>query len=179
MPSDARASARGSGLSTMPSPPPKGRSSTVRCRSWVKLRRSWMPTSTSPSASARRRIPFSKMLEKKPGKMVTISNRIFTDDIGHLRWGGPPAARCRSGDTARCYSDAVVLKGNIHVEVEGLLRSVVHILYLHHIEGVPANVGHALFRWSESKDAQHHVLLVDRDHDPCLLSGLAIPGVED
>src|ERR1035441_7416261 len=90
-----------------------------------------------------------------------------------------PSARCRSGDTARCYSDAVVLKGNIHVEVEGLLRSVVHILYLHHIEGVPANVGHALFRWSESKDAQHHVLLVDRDHDPCLLSGLAIPGVED
>jgi hypothetical protein len=29
----------GSGLSTMPSPPPKGRSSTVRWRSWVKARR--------------------------------------------------------------------------------------------------------------------------------------------
>ena len=31
----------GSGLRTMPSPPPKGRSSTVRWRSWVKARRSW------------------------------------------------------------------------------------------------------------------------------------------
>jgi hypothetical protein len=43
-----------------------------------------MPTSTSPSASARRTIPFSKMLEKKPGKMVTISNRILVDDIGRF-----------------------------------------------------------------------------------------------
>ncbi len=34
----------GSGLSTMPSPPPKGRSSTVRWRSCVKLRRSCVAT---------------------------------------------------------------------------------------------------------------------------------------
>jgi hypothetical protein len=27
-------------------------------------------------------MPFSKMLEKKPGKMVTISKRIQTNDIG-------------------------------------------------------------------------------------------------
>ena len=31
-----------------------------------------------PSASARRRMPFSKMLAKKPGKMVTMSKRIRT-----------------------------------------------------------------------------------------------------
>ena len=48
------AAASGSGFNTIPSPPPKGRSSTVRCRSCVNSRRSCRPTDTSPSACARR-----------------------------------------------------------------------------------------------------------------------------
>ena len=43
------ASKIGSAFSTMPSPPPNGRSSTVRWRSCVKLRRSCAATSTSPA----------------------------------------------------------------------------------------------------------------------------------
>src|ERR1035441_4721660 len=79
---EVSASANGSGFKTIPSPPPKGRSSTVRWRSWVKARRLCTSTVTSPSASARRRIPFSKMLVKNSGKMVMISNFILFDDIG-------------------------------------------------------------------------------------------------
>ncbi len=76
IPSASRASASGSGLSTMPSPPPKGRSSTVRCLSCVKLRRSCVSIDTRPSFMARRTMPCSKKPAKKPGKMVTMSKRI-------------------------------------------------------------------------------------------------------
>jgi len=47
------ASPQGSGFMTMPGPPPYGASSTVRCRSWVKSRRSCTARSISPSAMAR------------------------------------------------------------------------------------------------------------------------------
>lgn len=46
------ASMMGSGLRTIPGPPPKGRSSTVRCRSRVKSRKSTASTSMSPFACA-------------------------------------------------------------------------------------------------------------------------------
>ena len=42
------ASPHGSGRITMPAPPPYGVSSTVRCRSWVQVRRSCTPSSTRP-----------------------------------------------------------------------------------------------------------------------------------
>ena len=65
---DATASKIGCALSTIPSPPPKGLSSTVRCRSCVKLRRSCVAISTRPVVWARLRIPYSKMLVKKSGE---------------------------------------------------------------------------------------------------------------
>src|SRR5580658_8665473 len=66
----------------MPSPPPNGRSSTVRCRSCVKSRRSCILISTNPEVCARRTIPCANTLSKKAGKMVTMSKRILTDDRG-------------------------------------------------------------------------------------------------
>src|SRR6266850_1737361 len=73
---DSTASKIGSGFSTMPSPPPKGRSSTVRCLSRVNPRRSCTPISMSPASRARRTIPCSSGPRKKSGKMVRISNFI-------------------------------------------------------------------------------------------------------
>ena len=55
--SDSTASNSGSGFITIPSPPPNGRSSTVRCRSCVNSRRSWTCVSISPASRARRTIP--------------------------------------------------------------------------------------------------------------------------
>ena len=52
MPSSSNASPHGSGLITMPAPPPYGVSSTVRCRSWVQVRRSWTCTSSRPWSRA-------------------------------------------------------------------------------------------------------------------------------
>src|ERR1035437_3648878 len=165
IPSDASASANGSGFSTIPSPPPKGRSSTVRCRSCVKARRSCTPTDTSPSASARRSIPFSKKLVKNSGKIVTISKRILFDDTA-VAWF-PPRTPVRRG--ARFPSEAVVLEGNIHVEVEGLLRSVLGVLHFHHVVGVTVLIHQALLRGHEAQHAQDHIFLVDVDHHPSLL----------
>src|SRR3954470_17203060 len=63
----------GSGFRTMPSPPPNGRSSTVRCRSCVNSRRSCTSIFTKPISAARRVIPCSRGPRKKSGKMVTMS----------------------------------------------------------------------------------------------------------
>src|SRR5690554_826500 len=46
------ASKTGSGLSTMPGPPPYGVSSTVRRRSWAKSRRLTISISTNPFSQA-------------------------------------------------------------------------------------------------------------------------------
>src|SRR3954469_9186386 len=76
IPSDSTHSNSGSGLSTMPSPPPNGRSSTVLCRSLVKARRSCTSICTMPASRARRMMPWSNGPRKNSGKMVTTSKRI-------------------------------------------------------------------------------------------------------
>ena len=72
----------GSGLRTMPSPPPKGRSSTVRWRSWVKARRSWVRRSTRPARAARATTPWVSGLTKKSGKMEMRSMRMGCGRLG-------------------------------------------------------------------------------------------------
>src|SRR5450631_1566402 len=70
------ASNKGPGFITIPSPPPNGRSSTVRCRSLVNTRKSCTPTSINPVSRARRTIPWSNGPAKNSGKIVIKSNRI-------------------------------------------------------------------------------------------------------
>src|SRR4051812_7261431 len=72
--SASSASPHGSGFITMPAPPPYGVSSTVRCRSWVHVRRSWMWTSSSPASCA---LPGkeSRRGARYSGKIVTTSRR--------------------------------------------------------------------------------------------------------
>ena len=78
----------------MPSPPPKGRSSTVRWRSWVKARRSWVCAEAMPSRKARETTPKSSTHgcvdgpRKKSGKMVTMSKRIKAEGRGVERSEG-------------------------------------------------------------------------------------------
>src|SRR5438876_1824800 len=64
----------GSGFNTIPGPPPYGTSSTTRCRSVVKSRRSCTSTSSVPHAIARPRMPAASGSRIIAGKMVTISN---------------------------------------------------------------------------------------------------------
>src|SRR5689334_13051367 len=70
----SRASLHGSGRITIPAPPPAGASSTVRCRSWVKSRRSWTARSSMP---LRRALPIreSSSGARYSGKIVTTSIR--------------------------------------------------------------------------------------------------------
>src|ERR1700674_4997344 len=70
------ASITGSGFITIPGPPPNGMSSTWRCRSWVKSRRSCACSCTTPRSIARPITPCAKTGPNMPGKMVTTSNRI-------------------------------------------------------------------------------------------------------
>src|ERR1700761_797328 len=80
----------------MPSPPPNGRSSTVRWRSCVKLRRSCVAICTRPVVRVRFRIPKSNGPEKKSGKIVMMSKRIddkcgtaacfLTPRLHHITW---------------------------------------------------------------------------------------------
>src|SRR5580704_13663081 len=65
----------GSGLSTIPGPPPKGMSSTWRWRSSVWSRRSWAHSSRVPLSSARPTTPTPSGPGKTPGKMVSTSTR--------------------------------------------------------------------------------------------------------
>src|SRR3954468_22123447 len=76
MPSDSAHSKMGSGFKTMPSPPPNGRSSTVRCLSRVNARRSRTLISMSSASRARRTMPYSSGPRKKSGNIVRISNFI-------------------------------------------------------------------------------------------------------
>ena len=66
------AAATGSGRRIMPAPPPYGVSSTVRCRSVVKSRRSWTCKSSRPSWRA---LPIrdSSSGARYSGKIVTTS----------------------------------------------------------------------------------------------------------
>ena len=68
--SSSSAAPNGSGLSTMPAPPPYGVSSTVRCRSVVQVRRSCTCSSSSPFSTA---LPGSetRSASRYSGKIVT------------------------------------------------------------------------------------------------------------
>src|SRR6185437_15469685 len=70
----ARIAARsGSGLSTIPGPPPYGRSSTVRCGSLVCALTSSVPTRASPRSIARPTTPCASAPRTISGKSVTTS----------------------------------------------------------------------------------------------------------
>src|SRR6185436_1185311 len=64
----------GSGFITIPGPPPYGTSSTLRCRSVVKSRRSWIFTSSNPRSTPRPITPSAMPASTIRGKIVTISN---------------------------------------------------------------------------------------------------------
>ena len=81
----------GSGFSTIPGPPPNGMSSTTRCRSVVKSRRSCTRTSSSPCAMARATIAFRERRLHHPRK-----DRDDVDlHVGGLRPRTPLHARSR------------------------------------------------------------------------------------
>src|SRR5712692_1526691 len=71
---ESTASKTGSGLRTMPGPPPKGMSSTCRWRSCVWSRRSCVWSSTSPRSMPRPTTPCSNTGPNMAGKIVTTSN---------------------------------------------------------------------------------------------------------
>src|SRR5262245_8088444 len=66
----------GSGFITIPGPPPYGTSSTTRCRSVVKSRRSRTFTSSVPRSIARFRMPAATSGSTIAGKIVTMSTVI-------------------------------------------------------------------------------------------------------
>src|SRR4051794_3246343 len=90
--SASRAVPQTSGRMTMPAPPPKGVSSTVRCRSVVQSRRSWTRRSRSPDARAlptsesSRGLRYSGKIETTSmrtsvvGPVVARSDRLLGDD---------------------------------------------------------------------------------------------------
>src|SRR2546427_3647687 len=71
---DSTASNTGSGLITMPGPPPNGTSSTCRWRSWVCSRRSCVWSSMIPRSMPRPTTPCSNTGPNMAGKIVTTSN---------------------------------------------------------------------------------------------------------
>src|SRR5689334_5524529 len=75
----------GSGLSTMPGPPPNGTSSTVRCRSVVKSLRSRTRTSIVPRAIARATTPSASGAPNIAGKIVTTSIRMIRIQLDQAR----------------------------------------------------------------------------------------------
>ena len=66
----------GSGFITIPGPPPYGTSSTTRCRSVVKSRRSWTFRSMTPASTPRATTPSASGWSNIRGKIVTMSNFI-------------------------------------------------------------------------------------------------------
>src|SRR5262249_34818528 len=76
------AASMGSGLSTIPGPPPYGRSSTVRCTSVVCARGSSVPTFNRPRSTARPTMPNPSAPEIISGKRVTTS--IFIERLCSL-----------------------------------------------------------------------------------------------
>ena len=91
---------------TMPAPPPNGLSSTVRCRSWAKSRRSCTRTSRMPS---RRALPMSDRSRgaRYSGKIETTSTRTEVTPrgraapAGRRRRPGPPRGRPRARSRRR------------------------------------------------------------------------------
>src|SRR5215470_2107908 len=80
----SRASPHGTGLMTIPGPPPKGVSSTLRCTSWAQFRRSCTANSIRPRSAAlpSRETPSGL---KYPGKIVMMST--FTASARNLALG--------------------------------------------------------------------------------------------
>ena len=72
----AMAAAAGSYFSTMPGPPPYGRSSTVRCASTVKSRGFWQSRETSSRSTALPTTPYSAIVATISGKIVTTCKSI-------------------------------------------------------------------------------------------------------
>ena len=85
------ASKTGSGLITMPGPPPYGRSSTVRWRSVANSRKSTVDTSSAPFSRAMPTMLSSRKASNRRGKRV----RTWTFTARRLGSGG----RCRDADT--------------------------------------------------------------------------------
>src|SRR4051812_44729771 len=122
----ARAPPRGWGRMTMPAPPPSGASSTVRCRSRVKSRRSCTSTWRIP---ARRALPSRERSSgaRYSGKIVTTSRRISLRVVEQARRrvddddaGGDVHGRDEGGDerhepvgTVRAADDEQVLGGRV------------------------------------------------------------------
>ena len=73
---ESKACPQGSAFISIPAPPPKGVSSTVRCLSSVKSRRSWIFTSSRSWALALPRRDMSST-SKNCGKMLMASILIF------------------------------------------------------------------------------------------------------
>src|SRR4051794_38364127 len=85
----------GSHFNTMPSAPPKGRSSTVRWRSCVQSRKLWMRMSRMPVSLARLTTPWANGPSKNSGKIVSTwkitsgsSPQSFRQFYGDALFGG-------------------------------------------------------------------------------------------
>src|SRR6185295_15404598 len=74
----------GSGLSTMPGPPPYGRSSTVRCTSPVCARGSSQPRRTMPRSTARPSTPGFTASRTSSGNNVTTSKCMTSKILGPI-----------------------------------------------------------------------------------------------
>ncbi len=90
----------GSGFITIPAPPPKGRSSAVRCLSVVQLRRSWTLTDRSSFSQALAQDALGEEAVEHPRE-----ERQYVD-AGHgappfRRRAGASAGGCRGGLPAR------------------------------------------------------------------------------
>src|SRR5690606_6555113 len=71
----------GSGFMTIPGPPPYGTSSTTRCRSVVKSRRSCTPTASTPASIPRATTPSASGASNMRGKIVTMSKRTLVSGV--------------------------------------------------------------------------------------------------
>src|SRR5574344_1085021 len=96
----------GSGLRTMPAPPPNGRSSAVLCLSVVQSRRSCTLTVSKPRSNAFPRMLSARKPSSMRGKSVRMSmwsametwrNRKASERFRGLLWRGQ-AAQTRRGD---------------------------------------------------------------------------------
>src|SRR5262245_15533619 len=109
VPADSIAADIGSGLSTMPGPPPYGLSSTVRCTSRVNSRGSTQPTRTSPRSTARPNTPNLTACWISSGNRVTtsicMSRASETRGPIHRQ---PPRVRVHAAQVLRAHRNPVL-----------------------------------------------------------------------
>src|SRR5437660_1671115 len=93
---------RGSGLITIPAPPPNGVSSTLRCGSVVCSRGSWTRTSTRPRSRARPRSDEPRGPSRYAGKIVNTSTRMRPESYDERLRSRSPSGRSTTRTPASC-----------------------------------------------------------------------------